>query len=200
MGDSPKERKTLREKIAKTMLVAAALALFSSVFFPYWHLTVRAPQYPKGLRVQIYLNRVTGDIQEIDTLNHYIGMRPLGEAAKIERRFAIPGLAVLLAALLIAVFIRGKWSALFIVPAVLFPAIFAGGLYFWLRDFGLHLNPKAPLSSSVKPFIPPLLGHGKIAQFQAVADFSWGHGLSMLAMILCVAVIALRFFPPKNKI
>ena len=55
----------------------AALSLVISIFFPYWIMTLEAPQYPDGLRVETYINRLEGDVQEIDGLNHYIGMRPL---------------------------------------------------------------------------------------------------------------------------
>lgn len=182
----------MKEKIAKALLVAAAAAVLSSIFFPYWKLTVKAPQYPKGLRVQIYLDHVTGDVREIDSLNHYIGMRPLAEAGQLEKKFAIPGIALLVLCLFLAVFIRGKLSILFILPAIVLPGVFAADLYFWLRDFGLHLDPHAALSSSVKPFIPPLLGQGKIAQFHADANFGLGHGLSMLSALFSVAVIVLR--------
>lgn len=187
----------MKEKTAKALLIAATLAMLSSVFFPYWHLTVKAPQYPKGLHVQIYLTRVTGDVKEIDTLNHYIGMRPLGEAAKLEKKFAIPGILFIVLCLLLAVFIPGKFSILLILPAMVLPAIFAADLYFWLRDFGLHLDPHAALSSSVKPFVPPLLGQGKIAQFQASANFAVGHGLSMLSAIFALTVLVLRFWKRK---
>ncbi len=183
----------MKEKAAKTLLLAAAVAVFSSVFFPYWYLTVKAPQYPKGLHVQVYLDHVTGDVGEIDNLNHYIGMRPLGEAAKLEKKFALPGIALVALCLILAVFIPRKLSILLVLPAIILPAVFAADLFFWLRDFGLHLNPRAALSSSVKPFVPPLLGQGKIAQFHADANFGLGHGLSMLSAFLSLAVIALRF-------
>src|SRR3989338_8342769 len=113
----------IKEKIAKALILAAAAAVFSSVFFPYWYLSVKAPQYPKGLHVQVYLNRVTGDVGEIDSLNHYIGMRPLREAAKLEKKFALPGIVFIVFCLVLAVFITGKLSPLLILPAVVLPAI-----------------------------------------------------------------------------
>ena len=188
-----------KEKIAKALIAAAAAALLSSVFFPYWWLKVTAPQYPKGLKIAIFVNHLEGDVQEVDILNHYIGMRPLREGAKKERELAVYGISVLVLCLGTAVFVRNKFSIFLLIPTILFPAIFAADLYFWLRDFGLHLNPKAPLSSSIKPFIPPLLGYGKIAQFKAQANFAFGHGLAMLAALLSLSAIALRFFPAKKK-
>ena len=74
-----KERK--RFLVPTIILVAAAVILFISIFFPYWKITLFAPQYPSGLQANMYVNRLAGDINEIDGLNHYIGMKPLGEAA-----------------------------------------------------------------------------------------------------------------------
>ncbi len=187
----------IREKMTKALLLGAALAVLLSIFFPYWYLSVKAPQYPKGLHVQIYLNRVTGDVREIDTLNHYIGMRPLGDAGKLEKQFALPGILFIISCLLVSIFVKGKFSLLLILPPILLPAVFAADLYFWLRDFGLNLNPHAALSSSIKPFIPPILGEGKIAQFHANANFAFGHGLSMLSAIFSFAAFLLRF--SQNK-
>src|SRR5210317_981713 len=83
------------------LFVAAALLLLVSIFLPYWKMTLLAPQYPGGLHVTAYVNELTGDVAEIDGLNHYIGMRPLNEAAKLERSvsvFAIGALALLVVA------------------------------------------------------------------------------------------------------
>ena len=41
--------------------------------------------------VNAYINHLEGDVQEIDGLNHYIGMRPLGEAAQLERTISMFG-------------------------------------------------------------------------------------------------------------
>jgi len=64
------------------MMLLAAVLLVVSIFMPYWKMTLHAPQYPKGLSVQTYVNRMVGDVKEIDGLNHYIGMRPLGFVKK----------------------------------------------------------------------------------------------------------------------
>src|SRR6476659_9319389 len=71
------------------VMMMARVALLASLFLPYWHMTLKAPQYPEGLHVQAYLNLLEGDAAEIDELNHYIGMRPLRQAAEFERTTAI---------------------------------------------------------------------------------------------------------------
>ena len=85
----------LRFRLPTLLLGAAGFLLVVSIFVPYWRLVLNAPQYPGGLEVTAYLNRLDGDVEEIDGLNHYIGMRPLGEAAQLERSLSIAALTVI---------------------------------------------------------------------------------------------------------
>src|SRR5262249_9233348 len=142
---------------------------------------LNAPQYPLGLTLAIYPDHVDGDVDEIDGLNHYIGMRKIGSAAAIERRLGIPAIMVLAAGLLFAASTRSRWVVVLVVPAILFPPLFLGDLYWWLRDSGLGLDPKAPLSSSIRPFVPQVLGAGKIGQFRTEASLGLGYYLGLSA-------------------
>ncbi len=72
-----------RYLLPTVLLVLAAVMLVVSIFLPFWHMQLNAPQYPGGLHVVGYVNRMTGDVHEIDSLNHYIGMRKLDEAAQL---------------------------------------------------------------------------------------------------------------------
>ena len=126
-------------------------------------------------------SHVEGDIKEIDDLNHYIGMRKLQDAGQLERVIAIPAIVLAGLCLILAPFVPRKWSFWLILPGLVFPVIFLGELYWWLRDSGLNLDPSAPLNQTIKPFIPPLFGEGQIAQFNANASFQLGFFLAFLA-------------------
>jgi hypothetical protein len=173
-----------RYLIPTLLFVAAAFLLVSSIFLPYWRLTLHAPQYPKGLTVQAYVNRIEGDVGEIDGLNHYIGMRPLNEAAALEKSIAIFGVVGLALLILAAIFVHSRWAALLALPALLLPAIFLIDLQYWLANFGQNLDPKAALSSSIDPFVPPVLGEGVIAQFSTWAVPDAGLWVAMVASLL----------------
>ena len=162
----------------------AAFCLIISIFLPYWQMELDAPQYPQGLGVRAYVNRLEGDVAEIDGLNHYIGMRPLEEAAQLERSLSIFLIAVTSLLIVAAIFIHTKWAALLALPALLFPLIFLADLYFWLRNFGQNLDPTAALSNTIEPFTPPVLGEGLIGQFRTIASPDSGLYLAMLASIL----------------
>ncbi len=180
-----KERATYR--LPNILLGVAALLLAVSMFVPYWQMTLKAPQYPSGLSVAAHVNRLTGDVKEIDGLNHYIGMRPLDEAAQLERAFGVFALAALALLVLAAIFVHSPWALLLALPAILWPVIFLADMYYWMRNFGLNLDPTAPLSSSIKPFVPPILGSGMVGQFETVASFQIGLWLAFLASALILA-------------
>src|SRR5262245_18616069 len=78
-----------RYALPTVILAFARLALLVSIFVPYWHMELDAPQYPDGLSVTAYVNHLEGDVKEINGLNHYIGMRPLEQAAKFERTASV---------------------------------------------------------------------------------------------------------------
>jgi len=180
------EEDPLTYRLPVYLLGLAAFFILVSIFLPYWKMTLEAPQYPKGLSVQAYVNRLTGDVKEIDGLNHYIGMRPLNEAAQLERSLSIAIILVLSLLVVAAIFIHTKYAALLALPALLFPFIFLADMYYWLRNFGLNLDPNAALSSAIDPFVPPILGEGLLAQFRTVAEVQSGFYMAALGSILII--------------
>ena len=113
-------------------------------------------------------------------------MRPLGEAASLELSLSVAAIVVISLLVLATILIHTRWAALLALPAILFPFMFLGDLAYWLRNFGNNLDPTAPLSSSIKPFTPPVLGVGKIGQFATVADPDIGLILAVIASFLII--------------
>jgi copper chaperone NosL len=177
----------MRYYLPNILLGTAAVLLLMSMFLPYWKMTLLAPQYPGGLTVEVYVNRLTGDVSEIDGLNHYIGMRPLGEAAQLERAVSMVAVSFLVLLVLAAIFVHSPWALLLALPAILWPFIFVGDMYYWMRNFGLNLDPTAPLSSSIQPFVPPILGSGMVGQFETIASFEIGLWMAFAAVGLILA-------------
>tara|TARA_R110000782_G_scaffold13976_25_gene41124 strand:+ start:23672 stop:24346 length:675 start_codon:yes stop_codon:yes gene_type:complete len=190
---TPKEasKHSLRYGTPGFLLLVARVLILVSLFLPYWHMELQAPQYPSGLHMTAYLNALTGDVAEIDGLNHYIGMRSLYEAASIERTVGVFVMIAFLVMLELAAFIHTRWAALLVAPVIFFPAVFLVDLHLWMRHFGLNLDPHAPLSNAVKPFVPTAMGRGGIGQFVTIA--TPGSGL-ILATIASVVLIAALFF------
>jgi hypothetical protein len=170
----------------------ARVALLCSLFLPYWVMTLHAPQYPQGLHVHAYLNRLEGDVDEIDDLNHYIGMRKLGEAAKFEKEVAIGATIALVLLVEGAMVLHSRWAAVLALPAVVFPVFFLVDLHLWMSHFGRNLDPHAPLSTSIKPFVPPVLGTGVIGQFSTVAVAGPGLWLAAASSVLVLVGLFLH--------
>jgi hypothetical protein len=177
----------LRYLTPNLLLGLARVLLLISIFVPYWTMDLDAPQYPDGLQVVAYVNHLEGDVKEINGLNHYIGMRPLEEAAQMERATAVWLIIAMFLLVEGAAFIHTKWAVLLALPAVLFPLGFLVDLHFWLTHFGQHLDPQAPLSNSVKPFSPSVLGESKIGQFSTIASAGWGLYLAAAGSLLTIA-------------
>ncbi|KAA0217389.1 MAG: cytochrome C [Leptolyngbya sp. PLA3] len=184
-------QRTLRYGTPSFLLLTARVLLLVSLFLPYWHMTLHAPQYPDNLHLTAYINSLTGDVAEINGLNHYIGMRPLEEAAQFERSVGVYAMIAMVVLLELAAFIHTKWAALLVIPAILFPGVFLLDLHLWMSHFGQNLDPTAPLSNSIEPFVPPILGEGIIGQFKTVASGGLGFYLACAASV--VQIVALYF-------
>lgn len=185
--------------LAPTLIfMLARILLLVSIFFPYWHMELVAPQYPDGLFLTAYVNHLAGDVREIDGLNHYIGMRPLGEAAAFERAASVWMIIAMFLLVEGAAVIHSRWAILLALPAVTFPVGFIVDLHHWMRTFGLNLDPEAPLSSSVKPFVPTVIGEGGIGQFKTFAELGLGYWLAVAgsALIIVGFVFHRRAYKP----
>ena len=68
----------------RMLTLLGALAIFSVLFFPLWQIQLTAPQYPEGLILLIYPGKLGGNVDIINGLNHYIGMKPLHAADFME--------------------------------------------------------------------------------------------------------------------
>lgn len=179
-------RHRLRFLTPTFIFMAARVLLLVSIFFPYWHMELEAPQYPNGLFLTAYVNHLTGDVREIDGLNHYIGMRPLGEAAAFERAASVWMVIAMFLLVEGAAVIHSRWAVLLALPAVTFPIGFIVDLHYWMRNFGLNLKPDAPLSASVKPFVPTVLGEGGIGQFKTYSELGTGYWLAVGGAVLVI--------------
>jgi hypothetical protein len=154
---------------ARLAVLGAGVFLILAPFFPLWQITMFAGQFPEGLRLSIYAYQLVGgnsgaDLQGINILNHYIGMREIHAADFVEMKFIPFALG--------AFFLLGLRSAVFarirevVDLTVLFAyfAVFSFGV-FWYRmySYGHQLSAEAPIT--VAPFTPPVLGHQHIANF-----------------------------------
>jgi hypothetical protein len=190
------------ELLPRVLLVASAALLLVTLTQPLWNLTMFAPQYPDGLTLDIYPQRLEGgnrgqDLKEINLLNHYIGMRDLADEDFTEFKwmpFAIGGLA--LVTLRAAVF--GRVGSL-VDALVLF--CYFGAFSLWsfgykLYQYGHTLAPTAPVK--VDPFTPPMFGYQQIANFEVYSYPSPGSYLMGATALLLFAAVGVAWWSGRR--
>jgi copper chaperone NosL len=188
----PKRADSLPRRWGVVALSCVAMALFvAALSEPFWKLTLYAPQYPRGLTLIIGLTGLGGDVHEIDTLNHYIGMASLADAAALERRYAAHAIAALCLMVLGATLFFGKKLGYGIMAiGAMFPLGFIADSMYWMHHFGHNLDPKAPLE--IPAFTPQLFGNGVIGQFMTFALPERGFWLAVAGVVVLGGVAFLR--------
>ena len=175
----------------RVLMLAAAGCLVLTFFLPLWNLTMFAPQYPDGLRLDIYSHALQGgnrgqDVTEINVLNHYIGMHDLATEDFTEFKwmpFVVGGVALLI----LRAAVHGSVAAL-VDAGVVF--VYFGAFSLWsfgykLYRYGHDLAPSAAVK--VDPFMPPMFGYRQIANFE-VYSYPKGGTYAIAASLLLLAV------------
>jgi copper chaperone NosL len=177
---------------ARLLLLAAALLLIPAWSLPLWSIRIVAPQYNDGLGMYIGARDIVGhtehDIQNINILNHYIGMKPIipAEVTPLEvMPWALAGLigGAVLAALIGRRWAIGAWLAAFLVVGV-------AGLYefySWNYDYGHNLSPDAPIKVPGMTYTPPLIGTKTLLTIRASSYPAWGTAFVMLSFLAGLA-------------
>jgi hypothetical protein len=130
-----------------TLALVGALAIGTAWWLPWWVMNARAPQYgQRTLVVQVSPRTVVGDVHELDMLGHYVGIRPLGTLASIERTLAPLGMLGAIGGLLVAPWFRRRTLRLLAVaPAVFMPLFLLVDLHLWMDKAVNERDPNASL-------------------------------------------------------
>jgi hypothetical protein len=178
----------------RVLLAIAFLSLAPTYFAPLYNMTMFAPQYQGGLRLDIYSYKLQGgndnqDVKEINVLNHYIGMKDLVTEDFTEFKW-LPFVIGILGLLFLRAAVHGK-AAHLVDVTVLY--IYFGLFALWsfaykMYQYGHQLDPKAAVR--VEPFTPPLFGYKKLANFEVYSYPQLGsYALGAVAVILLLAFV-----------
>jgi len=187
-------------RVARWLTGTAGLLLAAAFAFPLWGIQLRAPQYPEGLGLLIRVSTVTGarptDLNNINELNHYIGMRAIDPDAIGVLR-VMPWVLGALAVLALMVALLGRRRLLVAWLATFGVAALAGLAEFWLweYDYGHHLDTEhAIITVPGMTYQPPIIGARQLLNFTAISWPATGGVLIGLALLAGVAalVISLR--------
>lgn len=135
---------------------------------PVWSISLEAPNYPKeafpdGIPLFVHVDGYGGDIAEMNTLNHYIGMYPVEHGGNVERTVAPYYLLIATICMLAFLYYDGKGNSLLMVPTIIAPIFFMAAYVGWLYWYGHNMQEWGAFT--LKAFMPTALGDGKVAQF-----------------------------------
>ncbi|HMQ60875.1 MAG TPA: hypothetical protein PKE06_09410 [Flavilitoribacter sp.] len=192
------------KRLPGLLMLIASGALLTLFLFPIWRITLIAPQYPDGVNMYIWINKIGGDgpgvLQNVNILNHYVGMKFIEPDSIPELKYfpaiiLIMGGLALLTALLNKSWVYFSWGILMTVLAI------AGiyDFYLWEYDYGHNLSPQAPIKIPGAFFQPPLLGTRHILNFIAESFPHWGGYLAGFAIFLSFTAWWIRSKLNKNE-
>ncbi len=187
-------------KKSRILLLIICLTLIAVYFLPVWDISLEAPQYPEGLGFQIWLGKMSGDLNTVNGLNHYIGMKKIEPDSMSELKI-MPFILGILILSGIAVSLTGKkkllyaWIIFFILLGV------TGGVDFWKweYEYGHDLNPTAAIKVPGMTYQPPLIGTKTLLNFTAHSYPAEGGIILIAGGIISVLVGAYEFKKSKKQ-
>ncbi len=186
-------------KKSSIFMVIGSLLILGLFVFPMWNIRLGAPQYPEPLGIDIYIYGLKGesefDIQNIDGLNHYIGMKILPKPEDMWEFSVFPKVTILMSIFGMVLGLLGLMRNVspnwFLFWFVLMAILGVLGIYDfnqWMVDYGTDLDPNAimklmsPDGTPMK-YNPPLFGHKKLLNFDAFSYPRFGGILLWLGMM-----------------
>lgn len=183
-------KKSTISAFSRLALLLVMVLFFASLFYPIWRIELWAPQYPEGLALQLHANKIGGDVEIINGLNHYIGMKTLHTENFPEFSFLsyIIGLFGV-AALIVGVTSRRKALYWLFGAYVLFGILAALDFYRWNYQYGHDLDPNAAIRVPGMAYQPPLIGYKQLLNFGAYSIPDVGGWMLIGAFVLLAAAV-----------
>jgi copper chaperone NosL len=190
-------------KISRLLLVLASVCLVAAIFLPIWRIELDAPQYPEGLMLLIYADKIGGQVDIINGLNHYIGMQTLHAENFIE--FTILPYIIGLYALIIfvtSIVNKKEWLYFAFVAFLLFGILAMADFWRWEYNYGHNLDPNAAIIVPGMSYQPPLIGFKQLLNFGAYSIPDMGGWLFIVAgaLMLLAVLIEKKIFSRKKNI
>jgi copper chaperone NosL len=176
-------------KTSVGLLILAGLCILSAVYFPIWRIELDAPQYPEGLCLLIYSGKMGGDVEIINGLNHYIGMKTIHAEEFIEFKVLpyIIGFFGIWA--ILSAFIKSRRNVLILLICfALFGILAMYDFWRWEYEYGHNLDPSAAIIVPGMAYQPPLIGFKQLLNFGAYSIPDLG-GWLMLAGGVIIALV-----------
>lgn len=186
--------------LIRVVVFTAALLLVLVLFFPIWQIDLTAPQYPEGLGLKIFAEKLGGDVEIINGLNHYIGMKTLHANDFIEFT-VLPYCVIFFAVLVFITAIINKKSMLYFstILFIIFCVIAMADFWKWEYNYGHDLNPEAPIQIPGMAYQPPLIGYKQLLNFSAFSIPDIGGWIFIVAAALLVFSMMSELIASKKE-
>jgi copper chaperone NosL len=177
------------------MILIAALLIIPAYFTPLWQISLWAPQYPEGLNMKIWIDHLSGNVDQINGVNHYIGMRHIGDEMFPEFTYLIYIIGALIGLGIVAFLIGKRWSLYSFFGLIsLFGVLVLVDMYRWGYQYGHNLDPKAAIKVEGMSYQPPLIGYKELLNFLAYSGPDTGSWILMGGVaLLILAILRDRF-------
>ncbi|HLG36105.1 MAG TPA: nitrous oxide reductase accessory protein NosL [Bacteroidia bacterium] len=154
--------------LSRFAIGVSSLFIIITYFVPVWRIDLFAPQYPEGLVMKIWLSKLSGDVDIINGLNHYIGMGKIKAEMFPEFSYLVyaVGLYILLALFIAFTGSRKMLHAYFGLSLIL-ALLVLYDFYKWGYHYGHELDPHAPIKVPGMSYQPPIIGHKQLLNFDA---------------------------------
>jgi len=187
--------KTVKISLLSKVLLLIVTGLFlGSLYFPMWQIDLDAPQYPEGLNLKLYANKIGGDVEIINGLNHYIGMATLHTENFIEFKILpyIIGFFGLFA-FATALIAKRKFVVALFISFILFTILAGVDFYRWNYEYGHNLDPNAAIKVPGMSYQPPLIGYKQLLNFGAYSVPDIGGWMLIGSGLLIFILLTLEF-------
>jgi len=186
--------KEAHNNLAKMIETQGELGVAS---LPIWAVSLEAPNYPKeafpeGIPVYFHFDGYSGEVHEMNTINHYVGMDPMWVGGHLEREIGIYALLALSLGMIYFILYNKRILNYFMLIPASLPVLFIADYSYWLYWFGHNLHDWGAFK--IKPFMPTVFGDGKIAQFTTHSYPTIG-----FYMIVAISLLSLLAFFAKQK-
>lgn len=186
--------------ISRWVILACAFFMIGSLIFPFWKITLFAPQYPEGVEMYIYPNGVRGEVDIINGLNHYIGMKFIHNEDFPEFGILPYWLGFLILFGFVVFFINKiKWLYTWLGLLVITGIVGLADFWKWEYDYGHNLDPLAPIRIPGMTYQPPLVGYKQLLNFVAGSFPSLGGYMIIVPGIIVAGVVFLEYRTRKKN-
>jgi len=194
-------KKEKLNKLTRLLLLICSLSLVGVLFVPLWRIDLVAPQYPEGLVLLIHADKLGGNVDIINGLNHYIGMRTLHADDFVE--FSIlPYIIIFFSVFFLAVSItaNAKLMKVLFFLYVAFGILAMYDFWRWEYDYGHNLNPDAAIIVPGMAYQPPLIGFKQLLNFGAYSFPDVGGWIFIVVGVILLGSIIYYWRSGINKI